>query len=98
MSLRSSNFLKSKKKANTEHSTAISVFVSVHRFRVQRSGLGKRLKLNPRNPRKNAGFATSLPSAMFHICGDVEAVGFLLQNVYKMAYEDENTTLEPLNL
>ena len=35
---------------------------------------------------------------MFHICGDVEAVGFLLQNVYKMAYEDENTTLEPLNL
>ncbi len=35
---------------------------------------------------------------MFQICGDVEAVDFPLQNVYKMAYEDENTTFEPLNL
>jgi hypothetical protein len=32
------------------------------------------------------------------VCGDVEAVGFSLQNVYKMAYEDENTTFEALNL
>ena len=32
------------------------------------------------------------------VCGDVEAVGFLVQNVYKMAYGDENTTFEPLNL
>ena len=31
-------------------------------------------------------------------CGDVEAVGFPLFNVYKMAYEDENTTFEPLIL
>ena len=30
--------------------------------------------------------------------GGVEAVGFPLQNVYKMAYGDENTTFEPLNL
>ena len=34
---------------------------------------------------------------MFQICGDVEAVGFPLQNVYKMAYGDENTTFEPVN-
>ncbi len=33
------------------------ISVSVHRFRVQRSGLGlgKRLKLDPRNPRKKCG-------------------------------------------
>jgi len=30
--------------------------------------------------------------------GDVEAVGFPVQNVYKMTYGDENTTFEPLNL
>jgi len=47
---------------------------------------------------KNVGFATSLPSTMFQICGDVEAVGFPVQNAYKMAYDDENTTFEPLNL
>jgi hypothetical protein len=35
---------------------------------------------------------------MFQICGDVEAVGFPVQNVYKMAYDDENPTLEHLNL
>ena len=46
----------------------------------------------------NVGFATSLPSTMFQICGDVEAVGFPVQNAYKMAYDDENTTFEPLNL
>jgi hypothetical protein len=32
------------------------------------------------------------------ICGDVEAVGFPVQNVYKMTYGDENATFEPLNL
>jgi hypothetical protein len=31
------------------------------------------------------------------VCGDVEAVGFPVQNVYKMAYGDENETFEPLN-
>jgi hypothetical protein len=46
---------------------------------------------------KNAGFSTSLPSAMFQIYGYVEAVGFPVQNAYKMAYGDENTTPEPVN-
>jgi hypothetical protein len=31
------------------------------------------------------------------VCGDVEAVGFPVQNVYKMTYGDETTTFEPLN-
>ena len=35
---------------------------------------------------------------MFHICGDVETVGFPVQNVYKMTYGDENATFEPLNI
>jgi len=43
---------------------------------------------------KNADFATSLPSNIFQICKDVEAVGFPVKNVYKMAYGDENTTFE----
>jgi len=47
---------------------------------------------------RNKVFATSLPSTMFQICGDVEAVGFHLQKACKMAYGDENTTFEPLNL
>jgi len=29
------------------------------------------------------------------VCGDVEAVGFPVQNVYKMTYGDENATFEP---
>ena len=29
--------------------------------------------------------------------GDVETVGFPVQNVYKMTYGDENATLEPVN-
>ncbi len=33
---------------------------------------------------------------MFYICGDVEAVGFHVQNVYKMTYGDKNATSEPL--
>ena len=72
--------------------------VSVHRFRVQRSGLRKRLKLGPRNPRKKCGFCQIIASTMFQICGDVEAVGFPVQNVYKMTYGDKNATSEPLNL
>ena len=32
------------------------------------------------------------------VCGGVEAVGFPIQNVYKMTYGDENATFEPLNL
>jgi len=35
---------------------------------------------------------------MFQTCRDVEAVGFSVQNVYKMAYGDENAASEPLNL
>jgi hypothetical protein len=31
------------------------------------------------------------------VCGDVEAIGFPVQNVYKMTYGDENATFEPLN-
>jgi len=46
---------------------------------------------------KNSGFATSSPSTMFRICGDVEAGGFPVQNAYKIAYCDENTTFEPVN-
>ena len=37
---------------------------------------------------KNAGFLTSLLSR------DVAAVGFPVQNSYKMAYDDENITFE----
>jgi len=32
------------------------------------------------------------------VCGDVEADGFPVQNVYKMTYGDENATFELLNL
>ena len=32
------------------------------------------------------------------VCGDVEAVGFPVQNIYKMTYGDENATFESLNL
>ena len=32
---------------------------------------------------------------MFQICGDVESVGFPLQNDYKMTYSGENATFEP---
>ena len=31
------------------------------------------------------------------VCGDVEVVGFPIQNVYKMTYSDENATFEPMN-
>ena len=34
---------------------------------------------------------------MFQICGDVEVVGFPIQNVYRMTYGDENATFEPVN-
>ena len=43
---------------------------------------------------KNTGFATSSPSTMFRICGYEEEGGFPLQNAYKKAYGDENTTFE----
>ena len=33
----------------------------------------------------------------FQICGDMKAVGFPVQNAYKMAYGDQNTTFEPVN-
>jgi len=31
------------------------------------------------------------------VCGNVEADGFPVQNVYKMTYGDENATFEPVN-
>ena len=34
---------------------------------------------------------------MFQFCGDVESVGFSVQDVYKMMYGDENATFEPVN-
>jgi len=34
----------------------------------------------------------------WQICGDVEADGFPVQDVYKMTYGDENATFGPLNL
>ncbi len=46
---------------------------------VQRSGLGNRLKLDARKHRKKSGFCHNI--AMFQIFGDVEVVGFPLQNV-----------------
>ena len=39
--------------------------ITVHRFRVQRSGLGKRLKLNPRNASKKCGFCHII--AKYHV-------------------------------
>jgi hypothetical protein len=30
------------------------------------------------------------------VCGDVEPIGFSVQNVYKMTYGDGNATFEPL--
>ena len=32
------------------------------------------------------------------VCGDMETVGFPVQNVHKITYGDENATFEPLNL
>ena len=31
------------------------------------------------------------------VCGDVEAVCFPVQNIYKMTYSDDNATFEPVN-
>ena len=75
-------------------------FVTVHRFPAESGiqGQGKDWNWILEMLVKNVGFATSLwPSTMFQICGDVEAVGFPVQNAYKMAYDDENTTFEPVN-
>ncbi len=98
----------------------LNIFVSVHRFRVQRSGLGTGTKLKTRSPCKKCRFCHII--AKYHVpdppatpvmyrtdisqkvgnggqvCGDGEAVGFPVQNVYKMTYGDENATFEPLNL
>jgi len=40
------------------------------------------------------GFATSLPGTMFQIRGDVKAVGFPVQNAYKMPMA---IRIQPLN-
>jgi len=76
---------------------AVLIFRNRSRFNVQGSGLGKRLKLDSRNARKNTGFDTSFPSTVLQICWDVEAVDFPVQNACKMAYGDESTTFEPVN-
>jgi hypothetical protein len=61
---------------------------------VQGSRLGKRLKLDPEMLVENPCFATSLPSTMLLVCGDVEAGDFLVQNAYKMPHGGEK---QPLN-
>ncbi len=42
-------------------------------------------------------YGTGISQEGGQVCGDVEGVGFAVQNVYKMTYGDENTTFEPLN-
>jgi len=79
----------------------------VQRFRGSRFRLGTGAKLKAEVLLNNAGFATSLTKTMFQtcppsqsvkrgrrVCGDVEAVGFPVQNVYNMTCGDENTTFE----
>jgi hypothetical protein len=97
----------------------IIIMVNVHRFRVQRSGLGTMTKLKTRSPRKKCWFYHII--AKYHVpdppaspvmnrtgisqevgnggqvWGDVEAVSFPVQNVYKMTYGDDNATFEPVN-
>ncbi len=81
--------------------------VGVKGSEVQGSGLGTGAKLKAEVLLNNAGFATSLTKTMFQtcppsqsvkrgrrVCGDVEAVGFPVQNVYNMTCGDENTTFE----
>jgi hypothetical protein len=48
---------------------------------------------------KNAGFAISLPSAMFQVCGDVEAVVFPYKTLTKwyMVMRIQPLNREPLN-
>jgi hypothetical protein len=53
--------------------------------------------LKTQSPRKNAGRGKSLPSSMFQISGDLEAVGFPAPTAYKMAHGGDNATFEPLN-
>ena len=72
--------------------------VTVHRFRVQRSGFGTRTKLKTRSPRKKIlGLAHNWQIRCSRFVGMWNMVGFRVQNVYKIAYGDENTTFEPLN-
>ena len=71
--------------------------VSVHRFRVQRSGLGTRTKLKTRSPRKKCWFCDII--AKYHIpdlwgCGSGR---FSHTKRLQMTYVDENATFEPLN-
>ena len=45
-------------------------------------------------------YGTGIPQEVGNggqVYGDVEAVRFHVQNVYKMTYGDENATSEPLN-
>jgi len=44
----------------------------------------------PRGARK---VIWACPPVLWRVCGDVEAVSFPVQNVYKMMYGDENATL-----
>ena len=46
-----------------EKDKGINLVVSVHRFRVQRSGLGTRTKLKTRSPRKNCWFCHIIANA-----------------------------------
>ena len=60
-------------------------------------GLGTGTKLKSRSPRKKCWFYHIIAKYYVLDLGDVEVVGFPVQNVYKMTYGDENATFEPLN-
>ena len=55
----------------------------------------------PDPPASPVMYGTGIPQKAGNggqVCEDVEPLGFSVQNVYKMANGDENTTIEPLNL
>ena len=68
--------------------------VTVHRFRVQGSGLGEKLKLHPKKALNNVGFATSLLSAMFQDCEYVKAVVLTYKTLTKWL---KVIRIQPLN-
>ena len=55
----------------------------------------------PDPPASPVIYGTGIPHEVGNggqVCGDVESVGFPVQNVYKITYGHENATFEPLNL
>jgi len=54
----------------------------------------------PDPPASPIMYGTGIPQEVGNggqVRGDVETVGFPVQNVYKMTYGDENATFEPVN-